>query len=217
MENTFRMDLKIIIIGSSGTGKTNFINKYTKNIFSDVYKATIVPEFGFKIYGKDGKLYRLQFWDLAGQDKNAKVTKKFAKDSHGFIVLSDATNIQTREDTLKWKNSVDEAETFLDGGKLPCILVESKSDLIENKEDKEIEIQDFVHKNEFDGGFLVSSKLGENINESAEYLIDKIIERMELIKDKDVIVSRKSFPLDPEKYYVTKPKQEKKKKKLIWI
>ena len=40
---------------------------------------------------------------------------------------------------------------------------------------------------------------------------------MELIKDKNVIVSRKSFPLDPEKYYITKPKLEKKKKKLIWI
>ena len=38
----FRSDLKIIVIGTSGTGKTSFVNKWTKNIFSDTYKATIV-------------------------------------------------------------------------------------------------------------------------------------------------------------------------------
>ena len=94
----FRSDLKIIVIGTSGTGKTSFVNKWTKNIFSDTYKATIVSEFGFKIFEHEGKLYRIQLWDLAGQDKNAMVTKIFAKDAHGCVVMSDATNSQTREE-----------------------------------------------------------------------------------------------------------------------
>ena len=94
----FRSDLKIIVIGTSGTGKTSFVNKWTKNIFSDTYKATIVSEFGFKIFEQDGKLYRIQLWDLAGQDKNAMVTKIFAKDAHGCVVMADATNAQTREE-----------------------------------------------------------------------------------------------------------------------
>ena len=94
----FRSDLKIIVIGTSGTGKTSFVNKWTKNIFSDTYKATIVSEFGFKIFEENGKLYRIQLWDLAGQDKNAMVTKIFAKDAHGCVVMSDATNSQTREE-----------------------------------------------------------------------------------------------------------------------
>ena len=98
MASGFRSDLKIIVIGNSGTGKTSFVNKWKKNIFSYTYKATIVSEFGFKIFEKDGKLYRIQLWDLAGQDKNAMVTKIFAKDSHGCIVMADATNLQTREE-----------------------------------------------------------------------------------------------------------------------
>ena len=96
--NQFRSDLKIIVIGTSGTGKTSFVNKWTKNIFSDTYKATIVSEFGFKIFEQDGRLYRIQLWDLAGQDKNAMVTKIFAKDAHGCVVMSDATNSQTRDE-----------------------------------------------------------------------------------------------------------------------
>ena len=98
MSEAFRSDLKIIVIGNSGTGKTSFVNRWTKNIFSDTYKATIVSEFGFKIFEADGKLYRIQLWDLAGQDKNAMVTKIFAKDSHGCIVMADATNLPTREE-----------------------------------------------------------------------------------------------------------------------
>ena len=94
----FRTDLKIIVIGASGTGKTSLVNKWTKNIFSEVYKATIVSEFGFKIFEKDGKLYRIQLWEISGQDMNAKVTKIFAKDADGCIIMSDATNKQTREE-----------------------------------------------------------------------------------------------------------------------
>ena len=95
---SIRSDLKIIVIGSSGAGKTSYVNKWTKNIFQEEYKATIVSEFGFKIFEQDGKLYRIQLWDLAGQDKNAMVTKIFAKDAHGCVVMADATNAQTREE-----------------------------------------------------------------------------------------------------------------------
>jgi small GTP-binding protein len=63
----FRNDLKIIVVGNSGTGKTSFVNKWTKNTFSESYKATIVSEFGYKIFEFKGKFYRIQLWDLAGR------------------------------------------------------------------------------------------------------------------------------------------------------
>ena len=95
---SLRSDLKIIVVGSAGTGKISFVNKWTKNIFTDSYKPTIVSEFGFKVFEHDGKLYRIQLWDLAGQDKNSTITKIFAKDSHGCIILSDATKPETLEE-----------------------------------------------------------------------------------------------------------------------
>ena len=91
-------DIKIIVIGKSGSGKTSFVNKWTKNIFPEAYKATIVSEYGFKIYERQGKYYRIQLWDIAGQDHNAKITKTFAKNSHGAIVMCDATKIDSREE-----------------------------------------------------------------------------------------------------------------------
>ena len=96
--NSLRSDLKIIVVGSSGTGKTSYVNKWTKYIFNDTYKPTIVSEFGFKVFEHEGKLYRIQLWDLAGQDKNSTITKIFAKDSQGCIILSDATKPDSLEE-----------------------------------------------------------------------------------------------------------------------
>ena len=61
-----------------------------KKYFSRRIKATIVSEFGFKVFEYEGKLYRIQLWDLGGQDKNSTITKIFAKDSHGCIIVTDA-------------------------------------------------------------------------------------------------------------------------------
>ena len=91
-------DIKIIVIGKSFSGKTSFVNKWTKNLFDETYKATIVSEYGLKIYEHEGKYYRIQLWDVAGQDHNAKLTKTFAKNSHGAIIMCDATNIISREE-----------------------------------------------------------------------------------------------------------------------
>ena len=91
-------DIKIIVIGNPGTGKTSFVNKWTKNIFSNTYKPTVVSDFSCKIYEDDGKLYRIQIWDLAGQDKDGRFQKIFVKDTDGCIIMSDVTNIETRKE-----------------------------------------------------------------------------------------------------------------------
>ena len=98
----FRSDIKILVMGLSSSGKKNFVNRWTKNIFQDTYKATIVEEFGFKIYEKDGKLYRIQFWDLAGSNENSMIIQVFSKDAHGLLIVSDATNIQLREEYIEF-------------------------------------------------------------------------------------------------------------------
>ena len=47
---TFRNDIKIIVIGNSGVGKTSFVNKWTKNTFNENSTSTIGSEFVYKIF-----------------------------------------------------------------------------------------------------------------------------------------------------------------------
>ena len=48
-------------------------------------------------------------------------------------------------------------------------------------------IDKFIEKYKFNGGFLVSSKNGKNINESFEFIILEIIKKMKKEKDEDSI------------------------------
>ena len=100
-------DLKIIIIGSSGTGKTSLVKRWIGNTFEST-KPTIISEFSTKIYKKGEIIYRVQLWDIGGQDKSTAVTKIFAKDSHGCIVVCDINDEKTLEDTADWKSVVED-------------------------------------------------------------------------------------------------------------
>ena len=176
-------DIKIIVVGNSGTGKTSFVNKWIKDTFEETYKATVVSEFSYKIVDYKDKSYKIQLWDLAGMDQNICITKIFSKDSHGCIVLSDITNEKTLTECVKWKNTVDETTKFLDGTNIPSILIRNKVDLLENENnnDEEDKMKEFCEKNQFLRCFITSAKTGTNIEEAMNFLISTIIDKMEKI------------------------------------
>ena len=182
MTQNIRTDLKILVVGHTGTGKTSFVARWTKDEFKEKYQATIVSEFGFKIHESNGNLYRVQLWDIGGQDKSPAMAKIFSKDSHGCVIISDSTNLKTLEDTLNWQKLVSDETKFLDGGKLPFILVQNKVDLIENREEFEKienETKNICQFNNFEKYFMTSVKQNVNVEEAMAFLIEKIVERLE--------------------------------------
>ena len=174
-----RLDIKIVVVGNSGTGKTSFCNQWMKGIFNEEYKATIMSEFSNKIYSHNGNYYRVQIWDLAGQDKNIHTTKVFTKNSHGCLILCDATLPETLENTLKWKKSIDDNAKFIDGSDLPIILVQNKIDLLKEDQGNDEILKSYVDNNNFLTYTKTSCKNNENINETMDYLLTNIIDRLE--------------------------------------
>ena len=181
MGKNTKNELKIIVVGNSGTGKTSFVNKWINNTFDENYKATIVSEFSYKIFDYKDKSYKIQLWDLAGMDQNICITKIFSKDSHGCIVLSDITDPKTLEICIKWKNTVDETARFLDGTNIPAILIRNKVDLLENDDNNndEEQMKEFCQSHSFLRCFKTSAKTGINIDEAMNFLISTIIDKME--------------------------------------
>ena len=182
MTQNIRTDLKILVVGHSGTGKTSFVRRWTKDEYKETYQATIVSEFGFKIHESKGNLYRIQLWDIGGQDKSPSMAKIFSRDSHGCVIISDSTDLKTLEDTLNWQKLVSDETNFIDGGKLPFVLVQNKVDLIESREEFEKienETKNVCEMNNFDKYFMTSVKQSVNVEEAMSFLIDKIIERLE--------------------------------------
>ena len=216
MAQNIRTDLKILVVGNSGAGKTSFVNRWTKNEFKDNYKPTVVSEFGFKIHELNGKLYRIQLWDIGGQDKSSGMAKIFSRDSHGCVIISDSSNIATLGETLKWKDLVSNEANFIDGKKLPFILVENKIDLIENREEfQNIENQtkNIAENNQFEKYFMASVKQNINIEESMNFLIELIIDRLEKYAETGNIIFNEQKERDTIKIERVSSKQIRKEKK----
>ena len=190
-----RTDIKIVILGNSGTGKTSFCNLWVNNEFNEEYKPTIMSEFSFKMYNYKGNYYKVQIWDLAGQDKNIYTSRVFTKGAHGSLILYDAENQESFENTIKWKKSIDDNTTFVDETPLPITLVQNKIDLVdpENLEKDGEELKKFVEENGFLTFSRTSCKNRQNINETMDNLLSNIIDRLEEYHKKN------NLPMDDNK------------------
>ena len=190
-----RTDIKIVVLGNSGTGKTSFCNLWVNNEFNEEYKPTIMSEFSFKMYNYKGNYYKVQIWDLAGQDKNIYTSKVFTKGAHGCLILYDAENQESFENTTKWKKSIDDNTTFVDETPLPITLVQNKIDLVdpENLEKDGEELKKFVEENGFLTFSRTSCKNRQNINETMDHLLSNIIDRLEEYHKKN------NLPMDDNK------------------
>ena len=190
-----RTDIKIVILGNSGTGKTSFCNLWINNQFNEEYKPTIMSEFSFKMYNYKGNYYKVQIWDLAGQDKNIYTSKVFTKGAHGCLILYDVQNQSSFENTLKWKNSIDDNSKFIDETPLPTILVQNKIDLVEpeNIDKDEEDLKKFVDENGFLTFTRTSCKKGQNVNETMDFLLSNVIDRLEEYYKKN------NIPIDDNK------------------
>ena len=176
-------DIKLIIIGCSGVGKTSFVQRWIKGYFEEVYKPTIVSDFQYKILEWRGKCYRILLWDIGGQDKTPSMAKIFTRDSHGCIVINDVSKKEDFNETMKWKKVVYDESAFIDGDKLPFILIQNKIDLLKNDEEylnKAMnDTQKLVDSGDFIGYIMSSVKENINIDEPIKFLIDNIIDRLE--------------------------------------
>jgi len=79
-------------------------------------------------------------------------------------------------------------------------LVENKSDLLTESERKNmVELKGFANSNNFTGSFRTSAKTGLNINESMDYLIKNIINRLAKTNE-GFNPDKSSISIDPDKY-----------------
>ncbi|KAI5421338.1 hypothetical protein KIW84_044957 [Lathyrus oleraceus] len=64
---------KVVMIGDSGVGKSQLLNRFVRNDFHMNSKATIGVEFLTKTVLMDHKLVKAQIWDTAGQESSRMI------------------------------------------------------------------------------------------------------------------------------------------------
>ena len=101
-------DLKMILVGNSGVGKTNLINSLIGEKFQSVTLATVSSTFVEKKIMIDNKLYEVEIWDTAGQEKFNSLTKIFIKGAKIVILVYDITLRKSFKEIDFWLKTVNE-------------------------------------------------------------------------------------------------------------
>ena len=152
-ENDFDLSIKLIVLGESGVGKTNIINRYCGLTFQEDSKTTSASSYMEKKLRVEDKVVNLNLWDTAGQEKFHSVTKIFMKNSHICVLVYAINN----------KNSFSKLPFWLQTAKEQCgenvlfALAANKSDLYYKEEIPEEEGREFARKNQMKFG-LMSAK-----------------------------------------------------------
>ena len=76
------LSFKIIMLGNSSVGKTSIVNRFIGDRFQQDCKATIGPDYQFKLLRMQGNEVRLEVWDLVGMDTSYKgLNRNFCREA----------------------------------------------------------------------------------------------------------------------------------------
>jgi len=100
--NPFDMQIKLLMIGDSGVGKTCLLLRYANDSFSPTFITTIGIDFKIKNIQLDGKRIKLQIWDTAGQERFRTITTSYFRGAQGIILVYDVTDRQTFASIRNW-------------------------------------------------------------------------------------------------------------------
>ena len=172
---------KIILIGESAVGKTQFMRRLNGENFEERYSPTYGLDFRVKSnFTEKGKLLNeVQILDIAGdsEDIDEEIKNSFIEDADAFLCLFnlaeqpslDRVIKKTEEYKRKIGNNLDRKKWYLVG---------SKKDLDLKREG----VPNYL-KAKFDSYFEISSK--ESKNEEFQAIIDKITMELKMSEPND--------------------------------
>ena len=133
-------EIKCILVGETGTGKTSLINVSIGLQFEKDIVTTISSTYASKQYQISEKTYILNLWDTTGQEKYRTLTKIFIKNSKIVIFVYDITNKKSFDELEYWMKVIDEIL-----GKEPIIgICGNKNDLFNYAKIKEEKAAEFA-------------------------------------------------------------------------
>ena len=200
-------EIKVILLGDTGVGKTSIINRYINNKFDPDNDSTLSSSFSTKEVIKNDVLYRLNLWDTIGQEKYNAITNILIKGSNIVILVYSVDSLSSFENIDFWYNNI---KDILQEDKYILAIVGNKSDLINEDESiiSEEEARNFAKgKNAYFK--LISAKEDQDgINSLLDILLEELL-RLNYVTVTESYVIKRSKHKDTEK---VKKKKKKKKK-----
>ena len=133
-------EIKIILIGDSGVGKTNLVNSVMGLSFLENESPTVSGSFYSKKYEINDNTYIANIWDTAGQEAYKGITQLFFRGSEIVILVYDICSSSSFESLNQWyelcQDTINNEHIYA--------IVGNKNDLYLNSEVNENEAKAFA-------------------------------------------------------------------------
>ncbi|MHA2475259.1 MAG: Rab family GTPase [Promethearchaeota archaeon] len=157
---------KITVIGDGAVGKTSLIKKYTQGSFKKDYIKTLGAQFSKYDEEIEGDNCKLFFWDIAGQREFDFMRPTFYKGSKAAIIVFSHTDEESFSHILEWHEDI---KSYT--GDLPIILFGNKTDLINENQLNDEEVEKLVEERNFLGYYKTSAKTGQGVFQAFQAII----------------------------------------------
>ena len=191
-----QIEIKLILLGEAGVGKTSIINRFSYNTFYDLVESSLSTNYvskDIKVYDKNIKL---NLWDTIGQEKYRSLSTYFLKETEIVILVYSIISKRSFEQLDYWYN------LYVDNLGKDVILgvIGNKSDLIMNQEVSDKEGFDYAKEHNAIFSLISVKQNGVGIDNFIEkivqkYLDSKVGEDFEIIevREKGITLSRKQI------------------------
>jgi len=166
-------EARVITLGDSGVGKTNFIFRFIDDKFSLNYFSTYGIDTKFKnVKLENGTEIKFKIFDTAGQERFKSISQNYIKKANGILLMYDLSDQKSFENIGAWMETIEENAA----SKMCIVLVATKCDLVSERVISKELGEDMAKK--YDIHFYeTSSKDNINIENAFFDLAEQIIEK----------------------------------------
>ena len=193
INENFDYILRLLIVGDSTVGKTNFIMRFINDKFNESYMTTSGIDLKTKDIEIKNKNIRIQIWDTAGQEKYRAITRNLFLKVLGVLIIYDITNEKSYNNLKTWVQLIREDC----GSHMQIIIVGNKCDLDSERKINQEEVLKYARKEKIEY-IETSCKTGENVQKAVKTICEKILENNDLSSDISFTLSSSSL-LPPKK------------------
>jgi small GTP-binding protein len=165
-------EIKMILLGEAGCGKTSIISRYTLDKFDSNYFTTYSSTFLTKIFDYKGKKYNINIWDTVGQEKFRSLTKIFIKGTKICLFVYDITNQHSFDELSFW---LEQAKQIADKD-VVFGMAGNKNDLIGKQQVSDKDAIKFAEDNNIIFGQTSAAKNKSSVDSLLDKLIIKYLE-----------------------------------------
>ncbi len=126
-------NIKIIVVGNTGAGKTSLIGTFVKTDFEmESTKSTVGLDFALlTLEDREHGKIKLNIWDTGGQERFASIIDAYYRNSDGILIVYDVTDKDSFEKVSMWYERVRVHLQHNNAYKI--IIVANKIDLLLNE------------------------------------------------------------------------------------